>query len=76
MARQDSLFDRAQSSGLGNRVVWGLLALATVLTVRSIITQVRLVGLLCLAAPEQAGCMVICKGCTGCTNAHGAPVGV
>ena len=65
MARQDGLFDRAQSSGLGNRVVWGLLALATVLTVRSILTQVCLDGLVCLAAPVQAGCMINLQGMHG-----------
>lgn len=40
-ARQSSLLERAQSGATQNRLVWGLLAIATVLTVRSIITQVR-----------------------------------
>ena len=41
MARQSSLLERAQSGAMQNRLVWGLLALATVLTVLSIMTQVR-----------------------------------
>ena len=40
MARQSSLLERAQSGATQNRLVWGLLAIATVLTVRSITTQV------------------------------------
>lgn len=41
MARQMGLFERAQSAVLENRVVWGLLAIATVLTVRSVVKQAR-----------------------------------
>ena len=41
MARQSSLLERAQSGAMQNRLVWGLLAIATVLTVRTIMTQVR-----------------------------------
>ncbi len=41
MARQTGSFDRERSAVLENRVVWGLLAIATVLTVRSIVKQAR-----------------------------------